>query len=234
VIDVNVLHHSRIEVGAFALVGMGAVFAGIIRAPITSVLIIFEMTGSYGLILPLMIASMTCYVIARRWRPMPIYEALLEQDGIALPHPGRPTPHVLDELFVRDAMTIDPDTIDASESSSVAFERIVAAPYSSFPVVDSDGRYVGLVSESSLRRAVAEGEGEHHVGDRAGRRSAVTSARSLVDAIVLMDDLDTRQLAVIDDEANRRVIGILALSDVMRAQARALTRSGQGNEAVPG
>ncbi len=56
--DVNILGHQGNEVGAFALVGMGAVFAGVVRAPITSVLIIFEMTGSYGLILPLMIANM--------------------------------------------------------------------------------------------------------------------------------------------------------------------------------
>ncbi len=75
--------------GAFALVGMGAVFAGIIRAPMTSVLIIFEMTGAYSLILPLMVANMTAYALARHWRNIPIYEALLLQDGIVLPH-GKP------------------------------------------------------------------------------------------------------------------------------------------------
>ena len=74
------------ELGAFALVGMGAVFAGVVRAPITSVLIIFEMTGGYGLVLPLMLANMTAYGLARRWRPVPIYDALLLQDGIRLPH----------------------------------------------------------------------------------------------------------------------------------------------------
>lgn len=57
--DHSLFHHGGNELGSFALVGMGAVFAGIIRAPITSVLIIFEMTGSYELILPLMISNMT-------------------------------------------------------------------------------------------------------------------------------------------------------------------------------
>ena len=85
-IDVAVFHHSTDSIGAFALVGMGAVFAGIIRAPMTSVLIIFEMTGGYGLILPLMIANMGAYALARHWRKTPIYEALLAQDGIELPH----------------------------------------------------------------------------------------------------------------------------------------------------
>ncbi len=88
-VDVNIFHHPADSMGAFALVGMGAVFAGIIRAPMTSVLIIFEMTGSYGLVLPLMIANMSAYLLARHWRPRAIYEALLEQDGVFLPH-GKP------------------------------------------------------------------------------------------------------------------------------------------------
>ena len=88
-LDVAIFHHSTDSIGAFALVGMGAVFAGIIRAPMTSVLIIFEMTGGYGLILPLMIANMSAYGLARHWRNVPIYEALLAQDGVVLPH-GKP------------------------------------------------------------------------------------------------------------------------------------------------
>ncbi|MFI5301977.1 MAG: chloride channel protein, partial [Polyangiales bacterium] len=87
-LDVALFHHEHTQLGAFALVGMGAVFAGVIRAPITSVLIIFEMTGSYGLVLPLMLANMTSYALARHWRPAQIYEALLAQDGVILPHQG--------------------------------------------------------------------------------------------------------------------------------------------------
>jgi CIC family chloride channel protein len=55
------------------------------------VLIIFEMTGGYGLVLPLMIANMSAFALARHWRRTPIYEALLAQDGIFLPHTGSPT-----------------------------------------------------------------------------------------------------------------------------------------------
>ena len=89
-IDVSVFHHSTDAIGAFAVVGMGAVFAGIVRAPMTSVLIIFEMTGGYGLILPLMIANMSCFALARHWRHTPVYEALLEQDGIFLDRRHKP------------------------------------------------------------------------------------------------------------------------------------------------
>jgi len=87
-LDVIAFHHSADSIGAFAVVGMGAVFAGIVRAPMTSVLIIFEMTGGYGLVLPLMIANMSAFALARHWRRTPIYEALLAQDDIYLPQGG--------------------------------------------------------------------------------------------------------------------------------------------------
>jgi CIC family chloride channel protein len=89
-LDVAVFHHPADTIGAFAVVGMGAVFAGIVRAPMTSVLIIFEMTGGYGLVLPMMIANMSAFALARYWRHTPVYEALLEQDGIYLDRRHKP------------------------------------------------------------------------------------------------------------------------------------------------
>src|ERR1022692_3985473 len=71
--------------GAYALVGMGAVFAGVVRAPMTSVLMIFEMTQDYAVIVPLMIANLVSLFIASRLQHEPIYEALAVQDGIHLP-----------------------------------------------------------------------------------------------------------------------------------------------------
>jgi CIC family chloride channel protein len=88
-IDVAVFHHSSDAIGAFAVVGMGAVFAGIVRAPMTSVLIVYEMTGSYSMVLPLMIANMSAFALARHWRRTPVYEALLKQDGIQLSRSDR-------------------------------------------------------------------------------------------------------------------------------------------------
>ena len=74
--------------GAYALVGMGAVFAGVVRAPMTSVLMIFEMTQDYNVIVPLMIANMISLFVASRLQHEPIYEALAVQDGIHLPSGG--------------------------------------------------------------------------------------------------------------------------------------------------
>ena len=70
--------------GAYALVGMGALFAGIVRAPLTSVIMIFEVTQDYEILVPLMIANLLAFYIARRYQPLPLYEALLVQDGVEL------------------------------------------------------------------------------------------------------------------------------------------------------
>jgi CIC family chloride channel protein len=106
-LDVTVFHHPADAIGAFAVVGMGAVFAGIVRAPMTSILIVFEMTGGYGLVLPLMIANMSAFVLARYWRPVPIYEALLMQDGIELTHGAPPLDPPHDAQLGAEQPTMD-------------------------------------------------------------------------------------------------------------------------------
>jgi CIC family chloride channel protein len=71
--------------GAYALVGMGTAFAGIVRTPLTSVIMIFEMTRDYAIIVPLMISNLISFFISRRFQPEPIYEALALQEGVYLP-----------------------------------------------------------------------------------------------------------------------------------------------------
>jgi CIC family chloride channel protein len=112
-IDVTVFHHSQDAIGAFAVVGMGAVFAGIVRAPMTSILIVFEMTGGYGLVLPLMIANISAFALARYWRDVPIYEALLAQDGIHLPQGTKPLDPPGDARLPEHELSIGP-TEDAT------------------------------------------------------------------------------------------------------------------------
>lgn len=76
------------DVGAYALVGMGTSFAGIIRAPMTSVFMIFEITQDYQILVPLMVANLLSFLISRRYQPVPAYQALLQQDGVHLPAPA--------------------------------------------------------------------------------------------------------------------------------------------------
>jgi CIC family chloride channel protein len=76
----------------------------------TSVLIVFEMTGGYGLVLPLMIANMSAFALARHWRPIPVYEALLAQDGIHLPHGSGPFDPPEDAILPAETLPVDDAT----------------------------------------------------------------------------------------------------------------------------
>ncbi|HVB40603.1 MAG TPA: chloride channel protein [Terriglobales bacterium] len=72
-------------VGVYALVGMGTAFAGILRCPVTSVFMVVEVSGSYDIVLPLMISNTIAYFISQRWQPTPIFDLLSQQDGVVLP-----------------------------------------------------------------------------------------------------------------------------------------------------
>jgi CIC family chloride channel protein len=86
--------------GAYALVGMGAAFAGIVRTPMTSVIMIFEVTRDYTIIVPLMIANLCSYVVAQKFQKLPIYEALSRQEGITMPSAAhRPEPLTVEQAM---------------------------------------------------------------------------------------------------------------------------------------
>ena len=108
-------------VGAYALVGMGALFAGIVRVPLTSVIMIFEMTRDYSIIVPLMISNLISFYISYRLQKEPIYEALQHQDGLHLPSGLRYRQGL---LIVRDAAEAPPHL-----PSTVGPRRRCAASY---------------------------------------------------------------------------------------------------------
>jgi CIC family chloride channel protein len=138
--------------GAYALVGMGALFAGIVRAPMTSVLMIFEMTQDYAVIVPLMIANMVSLFIASRLQHEPIYEALAVQDGIHLPsgaHHRRS--HRTVAKITQPASHLLPAKITVRE----AFERVSSSKLRTWLVTDQRG-VVGVINLPWLQQQPAE------------------------------------------------------------------------------
>lgn len=230
--DRALLNHATPELGAFALVGMGAVFAGIIRAPITSVLIIFEMTGSYELILPLMISNMTAYGIARHFRHIPIYEALLEQDGIHLPHQRRHITHALDRLQVSDAMTTDLVVLRHDTTVADALEQVRQFNFSTYPVLGEHDRFLGLITEARLRRTFAEDGKNHKVAQLIYQSGHVFPDQALVRAAIRMDEAKVRQMPVVERVNGNRLVGLLTMTDIIEAQARAAKDAGETDRTV--
>lgn len=93
--------------GAYALVGMGVAFAGIVRTPMTSVIMIFELTRDYTIIVPLMIANLCAYLLAQRLQRVPVYEALSHQEGITMPSAVHwPEPLTVEQAMRRTAAEV--------------------------------------------------------------------------------------------------------------------------------
>ncbi|HEX4945201.1 MAG TPA: chloride channel protein [Blastocatellia bacterium] len=212
--------------GAFALVGMGASFCGVIRAPITSVLIVFEMTQNYSLILPLMIANATSYLVAQRLSPTPIYEALLEQDGIRLA-PAQPKIS-LHKLTASNVMTRDIVTLPANFTIREAIEYVMTNPHYGFPVVDGARKMVGFITRNDLRHHQAEGNADALLGDVAIKDVVTAHPDHPLDAVMLkLGERELSLLPVVSRKDLRQLLGIISMRDIVRAQARIAARERQ-------
>src|SRR5271156_996149 len=140
--------------GAYALVGMGTLFAGIIRAPMTSVFMIFELTQDYQVLVPLMVANMISYLISQRYQPVPLYHALLAQDGVHLPRAGMR--HGTRLWRARDVMTQEFTLLSPDDSIDVASRIALESNAPSLPV-GRNGVYCGLVTRDQIERALSSG-----------------------------------------------------------------------------
>jgi CIC family chloride channel protein len=143
--------------GAYALVGMGAVLAGIVRAPMTSVLMIFEMTQDYAVIVPLMIANLVSLFISSRLQRQPIYEALAVQDGIHLPKAE--SRHRHRDRQVARVMRTAPAVLSSELTVREAIEHIRASEFRT-GLVSAGQDLVGVVNLTRLVSAVEEGAGQ--------------------------------------------------------------------------
>ena len=139
--------------GAYALVGMGTVFAGVVRAPMTSVLMIFETTRDYAVIVPLMISNLVSLFIASRLQPQTIYDALSLQDGIHLP--TAETRREQGQRQVTRAMAAATDLLPAELTVQEAIAKIRTSRYRAWPVVDQRG-VVGVISLLTLEKELVQ------------------------------------------------------------------------------
>ncbi len=221
-LDVHLLGHGDEMVGGFALVGMGAVFAGSIRAPITSVLIIVEMTDGYSLILPLMIANTIAYGLARRLRPAPIYEALLEQDGVHL----RATTgmQVLESIPLAPTLGRGVPLVTFGENARAA--ELVGARTNQevYPVLEpGSGRLLGLVTDEELDLLAKEPALGQLVNAADVMRPPIAARQhdDMRTVLELMLAHGLRRLPVVDEHL--RLTGLVSEETVARAYLHANT-----------
>jgi CIC family chloride channel protein len=206
-------------VGAFAVVGMAAVFAAAARAPFTAILIVLEMTNDYRMILPLMAGVIVSLILAERLHKDSIYTLKLTRQGIRLQR-GRDV-DVMEAVRVEEVMHRNPVTIPANMSIELLSNEFIRTGRHGFPVVNPDGSLYGVVSLEDYRNATS--------GDRPKRENltvADIATRALVTvnptdsvgtAMRRMAPRDLSRLLVVDHEDAHKLLGVVRRNDIIRA-----------------
>jgi CIC family chloride channel protein len=209
--------------GAFGVAGMAALVAGATHAPLTAIMMAFEMTGDYGLILPIMLGSTLAYLVARRLHPESIYTEWLVRRGIVFTHGADAA--VLARNTVTDCLRSGVRALSPETPLAEIAELLRLSDQPGYPVVDPDHRLVGMISASELRTASA-GAGSGGV-TTASRLMQANPARVMVDDTLLtvlrrMAALEVEVLPVVERENHAQLVGIVTRGDVFRAYERAL------------
>ncbi|MFH5799754.1 chloride channel protein [Haladaptatus sp. CMAA 1911] len=221
---VNVLVSGTAGPGAYALVGMGGIFATSARAPLTATLIIFELTGQYAIILPLLLVCVLGNELSNRLlHGSTIYVEKLRERGITVQERRIGS---LEDLTAGDVMTTNVDTLPADLSVEDAIPTIRTSDHGGFPVVDSAGILVGIVTLTDLEPFMASQveeepdrpEIEQTVADVCTTDvRIVTPSENLLSVVDKMESFDIGRLPVVE---RGKVVGIVTRSDVLDAYDR--------------
>jgi len=202
--------------GAYALVGMGTAFAGVVRAPMTSVVMIFEITRDYAVIVPLMISNLVSYFISSRLQKEPIYEQLAEQDGIHLPRAERRQEQLQRQvgLVMRPASGV----LDATLTVQATLEAAENAEQRVWLVSDPCG-IIGVLTRKQLQDAISEGGSEKKSRDLiAGVEFPhLHTDQSFDQALARMGEAQVDMLPVVSRANVHELLGVVWLADVLRS-----------------
>ncbi|MFZ1770012.1 MAG: chloride channel protein [Caldilinea sp.] len=212
--------------GAYAIVGMAAVFAGAARAPITAILIVFEMSGDYKLILPLMLATVLSTLVAERIFPESIYTFKLKLKGISLER-GRDV-DILQSVTVDEVMTRSVQTVPETMTLVDLSDLFAQSHRHGFPMLDEDGRLSGIVTITDLDRAVENGlprrTQAREIGTPRSRLLVATPVQPVGEVLRRMGTRGLGRMPVVETDAPERLIGMIRRSDIIRAYDIAISR----------
>lgn len=206
-------------IGGCVLLGMGAMFGSVLRCPFTSLIIIFELTGNYSLILPLMGGNMLSWAISKKFRPIALYDSLLLSDGVSLKRmPLYRGAQDYRNLPVAAIMTHDVISLKSWLSAEENLIEIHSNrnKHHAYTVVDEEGGFVGVISHHEVEHVMAETLVSELVRDQ--DVIYVHPEASIRDASHLMIQNDIQQLPILSTSDKDRLLGILTLNDIARQQ----------------
>ncbi len=213
----HLLPHLAAASGAYGLVGMGAVFAASARAPITAVIIVFELTGDYNVILPLMFAIVVATALGNRLTRDTIYTLKLRRRGIDIEAPR--ARRLMARTSVREAMGSPPRPLQVEQPAWEIIARFASERSDSLPVTDVSGVLLGVVAAVDLEQAVTRDSSQLPlVADLMREAPTVRPDNSLEDGVAVLAAGDDEGIPVID--AGGRLVGWLTHRRVLRAYRR--------------
>jgi CIC family chloride channel protein len=199
--------------GAYGLVGMGAVFAATARAPITAVLVVFELTGDYRIILPLMIAVVVATALSNAITRDTIYTLKLRRRGIDI---EAPTPSGMAAITVGEAMGRAPRALTTEVPLESLIARFTSERTDSLPVLDSHDRLLGIVAASDVERAIGEDGEEPTAGALMHRTPELSTDQSLEDAVEILTASEEDGLPVVG-AGGTQLVGWITHRRLLRA-----------------
>ncbi|RKZ74499.1 MAG: Cl- channel voltage-gated family protein [Candidatus Parabeggiatoa sp. nov. 1] len=220
----------NVPIGAYALAGMAAFFGGAAHAPMTAIMVAFELTGNYQLILPIMLATVISTLVAQSINPSSMYTLKLVRRGIKVRRgaPGHEL-DVIESVTVGDVMNTHVEVVPLTMPLFHLMEQFDQTHRHGFPVANEAGELVGVVSIRDLDNAIAAGKLQ-------GRTVADIATKDILVAYpfepmgAALQRLGVRQISrlpVVEEEGSRKLVGIVLRADIIKAYTHALAKRTQ-------
>jgi chloride channel protein, CIC family len=209
----------------YALAGMGGFFSAVSKVPITAIVIVFEMTTNFNLVLPLMVVCVTSYLVSDKVMPGSLYDKLLKLNGITI-QKDNPIESILTKLTAAEVMQGHVETLEANITVKEAVDIFSRSTHRGFPVLE-EGKLVGIITQSDLLKIR-----DLNLPSDAMLSEIMTSqpivvepSHNLSNVLYMLDRYNISRLPVIE---GRRLIGIITRADIIKAEANCLNGIKEG------
>lgn len=211
------------DIVTYSLVGMGAFFGAVSRVPMTGIVIIFEMTADFNLVLPLMMSAIVAYFVAERIQPGSIYDQLLSKH-VSPAESAEIQTRILDRLNAADIMQRRVETLSSQMPLREVKAAFAKSHHRGFPVVE-EGRLVGIISQSDVMSTART-----QINDDSPLAAMMTPSpitvspiAKLSEVLYLLNHYSLSRLPVVE---GRKLVGIITRADIIRAESEQLSEEG--------
>ena len=212
--------------GAYALVAMGGLVAGTTRAPITAIIIVFELTNDYHIILPLMITCIISTILSARFSRESIYTLKLLLRNIGIKE-GVET-NVMDSIDVKDVYSTDFESINDTDNFSQVVNKVISGKEFDFPVLTEDGKIFGIISLNDIKDYLFEKDSLQNLliaGDIANTNfDTITPDDNCGTAMEKLRYSRYEGLSVIENKGSKKIIGFIRRKEILDAYHKAIER----------